>query len=61
MEVKTLDEIDIYVLPNNAVCYASDGCRSPLDLTDCPIGNAICYPEGCANYDEVDMRGEEDG
>ena len=58
MEIKTLDGIDIFCLPNNAVCYASNGCLSPEILTECPLGYTFCIPEGCANYDEVDMRDE---
>ena len=57
MEIQTLDGIEIFCLPDNAVCYASDGCVSPEKLLYCPTGCAYCCPEGCANYDEVDLRG----
>lgn len=58
MEIKTFDGITIFCLPDNAVCYASAGCITPEKLTECPLGYEICEPEGCANYDEVDIRGE---
>ena len=50
--VKTLDDIDIHVLPDNAHCRASDGYVSPTELDECPTGCEICYPEGCINYTE---------
>ena len=60
MQIQTLDGIKIFCLPDNAVCYASDGCVSPEKLMECPIGDMVCCPEGCANYDEVNMRGEQE-
>ena len=59
MEMKTLDGIEIFCLPENAVCYASDGCISPELLKECPCGYEVCEPEGCANYDEPRMEGSE--
>jgi hypothetical protein len=56
MIIKTLDGIEIHCLPDNAVCYASDGCVSPEKLTACPIGGEECCPEGCPYYDEVDIE-----
>ena len=58
MRIQTLDRIDIFCLPDNAVCYASDGCVSPEKLMDCPTGCEVCLPDVCANYGEEDMRGE---
>ena len=52
MDIKTLDGIKIYVLPDNAKCCASDGYVSPTELDECPTGCEICYPEGCINYIE---------
>lgn len=54
MEIKTLDGIDIYCLPDNAKCLASDGCVSPEELDECPTGCEICCPDGCINYMEID-------
>jgi hypothetical protein len=56
MIIKTLDGIEIHCLPDNAVCYASDGCVSPEKLMACPIGGEECCPEGCPYYDEVDIK-----
>ena len=53
VEIKTLDGIDIYVLPDNACCCASDESVSPTELLDCPLGNNICHPDGCVHYDEI--------
>ena len=52
MDIKTIDGIKIYVLPDNAHCCASDGHVSPTELDECPIGCEVCYPEGCINYIE---------
>ena len=41
MDIKTLDDIDIYVLPDNAHCCASDGYVSPTELDECPTGCEI--------------------
>ena len=60
MNIQTLEGIAIFCLPDNAVCYASDGCVSPEKLMSCPRGYDVCEPEGCANYDEVDMKGEQE-
>lgn len=54
MDIKTLDGIDIHVLPDNARCAASDGFVSPEKLDECPTGCEICHPDGCINYMEVD-------
>lgn len=56
MEIRTLDGIDIDCLPDNAVCYASSGYVSPEKLAECPTGCKVCYPEGCINYDEVNIE-----
>jgi hypothetical protein len=61
MEIQTVDGIEIFCLPDNAVCYASDGCVSPEKLLDCPMGRAYCCPECCEKYAEVDIRSEADG
>lgn len=53
MQIKTLDGIDIYVLPDNARCAASDGFESPEALLECPTGCEVCYPDGCINYMEI--------
>ncbi len=58
MEMQTVDGIEIFCLPDNAVCYASDGHVSPEKLLRCPMGRDYCCPECCENYDEVDLRGE---
>ena len=60
MQIQTLDGIDIYVLPDNAKCAASDGCVSPEKLDECPMGCKICFPDGCTNYFEP-WEGEEHG
>lgn len=60
MEMQTVDGIEIFCLPDNAVCYASDGHVSPEKLLRCPMGHAYCCPECCENYDEVDLRGEQE-
>lgn len=52
MDIKTLDGIKIYILPDNAKCCASDDYVSPTELDECPTGCEICYPEGCMNYTE---------
>lgn len=52
MDIKTLDGIKIYILPDNAKCCASDDYVSPTELDECPTGCEICYPEGCINYTE---------
>lgn len=52
IENASTDGIEIYVLPDNACCYASDGCVSPLDLMDCPLGAKACHPDTCDEYHE---------
>lgn len=52
MDIKTLDEIKIYVFAENAKCCASDDYVSPTELDECPTGCEVCYPEGCMNYIE---------
>ena len=58
MEMQTVDGVEIFCLPDNAVCYASDGHVSPEKLLHCPMGRDCCCPECCEYYDEVDLRGE---
>lgn len=52
MKIQTLDGVDIFVLPDNARCAASDGFVSPLELNECPTGCEVCHPDGCINYME---------
>ena len=58
MTIETLEGIEIFVLSNNAMCCASDGCVSPTKLDLCPRGREVCCPEGCMNYMEVDFEDE---
>ena len=55
MTIETIDGIKIFVLPENALCLASDG-KSPTDLIDCPVGKTVCNPDGCMNYMEVERE-----
>lgn len=50
MDIKTLDGIDIHVLPECGFCCAA--YKNPMDLDECPTGNEYCLPEGCMNYEE---------
>lgn len=58
MDIQTLDGIEIFVLPDNARCAASDLFKSPTELDECPAGCEVCYPDGCINYMEI-TEGEE--
>lgn len=51
LPVVTPDGITIDVLPDSAVCGASEGV-SPLELDECPLGYEECCPEDCFFYDE---------
>ena len=50
MHIKTWDGIDIYVLPEGAVC--TECMESPLDIMDCPTGHINCVPDICDSYEE---------
>ena len=55
MKVKTENGIDIYVLPDRAVCQLSD--ESPLEMSECPMKyfdyfGLTCIPELCDEYVE---------
>lgn len=66
MEVKTVGGIDIFCLPDCAVCKLSG--KSPFDMEQCPLDFCssedeeefynndrphICYPEICSEYCEI--------
>jgi len=50
MEIKTIDGIEIYCLPDGAKCKLAG--VSPVELTDCPKGGWECCPESCEFYEE---------
>ena len=55
MTIQTNDGIDIYCLPQNAICRVTG--ENPLRMSMCPIcsnddfGN-LCIPEECMHYVE---------
>ena len=53
MTIQTLDGIEIFCLPENARCDASDGFESPEELEECPLGYEACIPETCRKYIEI--------
>ena len=54
MVIKTVDRIDIHVLPENAKCLFSDD--NPMYMDECPIKHAVCVPEICDFYTEEDGK-----
>lgn len=51
MNVKTKDGIDIYCLPECAICQLSD--ENPLDMEVCPRCQEYCTPDICNEYMEA--------
>lgn len=53
------DGVRIFCLPDDNFCLADEDHRSPLDLKECPIGEASCtgdcyyYSEDTADRKEV--------
>lgn len=45
------DNVQVYILPENAMCIADEEKRSPLDIEECPIGNDFCTGD-CPWYTE---------
>lgn len=43
--------VEVYILPDKAVCMADEEHHSPLDLDLCPIGNKECNGD-CEYYTE---------
>ena len=62
MDIKTAEGLDIYVLPENAVCLESK--QNPLNTDKCPlccfdVYGDCCIPELCERYTEEQNAGEE--
>ena len=58
MKIETLDGIEIYCLPECAICLVS--AKNPMEMDDCPCGNHVCTPDGCMNYfEDWEQRKEE--
>ena len=51
MEIRTVCGVEIYILPECAVCKMSG--KNPMYMTECPEGRDVCCPDDCLNYDEV--------
>lgn len=43
--------VEVYILPDEAMCMADEEHHSPLDLNFCPIGNEECDGD-CEYYTE---------
>lgn len=56
MEIKTIDGIEIYCLPDCAKCKLTG--KSPLEMIECPIKafddfGDVCNPDLCEHYEEA--------
>ncbi len=47
----TQDGVDVYILPDNALCKLDERRRSPLDMEKCPRGCEDCDGD-CYYYAE---------
>ena len=45
------DGVEVLCLPNDAHCMKDEGLRSPLELVECPLSEAVCSG-GCFYYCE---------
>ena len=59
MNIKTGDGIDIYCLPESALCKCEN--KKPSEMDTCPARmfddfGDLCIPELCENYDEEEGR-----
>lgn len=45
------DGVEVYCLPDGAVCKADEEKRSPLDIEKCPYGYEFCTGD-CLEYDD---------
>lgn len=51
MHIETLEEIPVFVLPDNGICLQDEEERNPLFLEECPLGR-VCHPDCCEYYAE---------
>lgn len=45
------DGVEVEILPDCAMCTLDDELRSPLDVSDCPLGEEFCSGD-CPYYEE---------
>lgn len=45
------DGVEMFCLPDSAVCMTDDEKRSPSDIDECPIGCEVCTGD-CIYYAE---------